>query len=125
MMAIGAGYSLKAVLAVLRANWQMPSRSGSRTLRSRLRGGFLPSRSAAAEASATATAAPSRSDSTTRSNSGDFANSCTDSGSPESIKLSAFSTPIRRGRRCVPPAPGSSPSFTSGRPTFAVASATR
>ena len=28
--------------------------------------------------------------------------------------LSAASTPMRRGRRCVPPAPGSSPSFTSG-----------
>ena len=37
----------------------------------------------------------------------------------------AFSTPIRRGRRCVPPAPGSRPSLTSGRPTFADATATR
>src|SRR2546427_363516 len=39
--------------------------------------------------------------------------------------LSAASTPIARGRRCVPPAPGSSPSFTSGSATEAVADATR
>ena len=125
MIEIGAGYSLKAVLAVFRANWQSACRSGSFTLRSRARGSGLPSRSAAAEASATATAAPIRSASTTLSNSGDLANRATGNGSPDNITLSAPSTPIRRGRRCVPPAPGSRPSFTSGRPIRAVASATR
>ena len=33
---------------------------------------------------------------------------------PDTIMLSAVSTPTTRGRRCVPPAPGSRPSFTSG-----------
>ena len=33
--------------------------------------------------------------------------------------------PIRRGRRCVPPAPGMSPSLISGRPNFAEGTATR
>ena len=36
--------------------------------------------------------------------------------SPEVIISSAFAGPTMRGRRCVPPAPGSRPSFTSGRP---------
>ena len=35
---------------------------------------------------------------------------------PLVIISSAFSTPTMRGRRCVPPAPGSRPRFTSGRP---------
>ena len=46
-------------------------------------------------------------------------------GSPVTIILSAFSGPIRRGRRWVPPAPGNRPSLTSGRPTRAPATATR
>ena len=33
-----------------------------------------------------------------------------------------FWMPIRRGRRCVPPAPGSRPSLTSGRPILALGS---
>ena len=33
---------------------------------------------------------------------------------PDTIMLSAVSTPTARGRRCVPPAPGSRPSLTSG-----------
>ncbi len=41
---------------------------------------------------------------------------------PTSRPLAAISaaatTPARRGRRCVPPAPGTMPSFTSGRPKF-------
>ena len=37
---------------------------------------------------------------------------------------SAFSTPATRGSRCVPPAPGSRPSFTSGTPNFADGTAT-
>ncbi len=46
-------------------------------------------------------------------------------GAPETIMLSAASTPMARGRRCVPPAPGSSPSFTSGSATCAPTAATR
>ena len=46
-------------------------------------------------------------------------------GSPERMKPRAFSAPTRRGRRCVPPAPGSRPSFTSGRPTGAFGAMTR
>ena len=38
-------------------------------------------------------------------------------GSPERIIAAAFSMPTRRGRRCVPPAPGMSPSLISGRPS--------
>mmetsp|Transcript_9434 Transcript_9434/g.31183 ORF Transcript_9434/g.31183 Transcript_9434/m.31183 type:complete len:249 (-) Transcript_9434:213-959(-) len=44
---------------------------------------------------------------------------------PLRMRLSAFSAPTSRGSRCVPPAPGSSPRWTSGKPTFAVFSATR
>jgi len=46
-------------------------------------------------------------------------------GSPLVISFSAAAAPISRGARCVPPAPGSSPSFTSGRPSFAAGSSTR
>ena len=35
---------------------------------------------------------------------------------PVSIRSSAFWRPMRRGSRCVPPVPGSSPRVTSGRP---------
>jgi len=46
-------------------------------------------------------------------------------GSPPTIILTANSGPTARGSRCVPPAPGSRPSFTSGRPSFASFVATR
>ncbi len=36
---------------------------------------------------------------------------------PWSMYISAIWTPMRRGRRCVPPPPGKSPISTSGRPT--------
>ncbi len=39
--------------------------------------------------------------------------------------FSAGAAPIRRGSRCVPPAPGSSPSFTSGKPSRAAGAAMR
>ena len=39
--------------------------------------------------------------------------------------FNALSSPMRRGRRCVPPAPGRSPSLTSGRPSDASGAATR
>ncbi len=41
------------------------------------------------------------------------------SGSPLSMISSAGCAPIKRGRRCVPPAPGMRPSLISGKPTFA------
>ena len=41
------------------------------------------------------------------------------------ISSTAAATPVSRGRRCVPPAPGTMPSFTSGRPSFASATAMR
>ena len=39
--------------------------------------------------------------------------------------LERRSGPTMRGRRCVPPAPGNRPRFTSGRPHFAEGTATR
>ena len=46
-------------------------------------------------------------------------------GSPPTIILTASSGPTARGSRWVPPAPGSRPSFTSGRPSLASLVATR
>ena len=46
-------------------------------------------------------------------------------GVPERMTSSAFSTPMSRGSRCVPPAPGMSPSLISGRPHFADGTAMR
>ena len=43
---------------------------------------------------------------------------------PPAIHSSALSAPTRRGRRDVPPNPGSKPSFTSGSPTMAFVDAT-
>ena len=43
---------------------------------------------------------------------------------PPAIHSSALSAPTRRGRRDVPPNPGSKPSFTSGSPTMAFVEAT-
>ncbi|KWC10610.1 hypothetical protein WL46_00925 [Burkholderia ubonensis] len=44
---------------------------------------------------------------------------------PDSIRSSAAFAPISRGARCVPPAPGSRPSVTSGSPSFAPGTASR
>ncbi len=44
---------------------------------------------------------------------------------PLKMISSARGSPISRGRRCVPAAPGIRPSFTSGRPIFALGTATR
>ena len=43
----------------------------------------------------------------------------------EAVISTAFATPASRGSRCVPPAPGMSPSLTSGCPTRAEGTATR
>ena len=44
---------------------------------------------------------------------------------PDVIRSIDAAMPIRRGRRCVPPAPGMMPTVTSGRPTKAWLSITR
>ncbi len=41
------------------------------------------------------------------------------------VPSAKIGTPAMRGMRCVPPAPGRSPSFTSGVPTFAEGTAIR
>ena len=46
-------------------------------------------------------------------------------GLPVAVISRASFSPATRGRRCVPPAPGSRPSFTSGTPSFADGTATR
>ena len=71
------------------------------------------------------TAAATTSCSTTRSSNRVVAILLAVTLSPLRIRLSAGSRPMRRGRRCVPPAPGRSPSLTSGSPSFASAWATR
>ena len=51
--------------------------------------------------------------------------SAAETGAPVTIIRSAIAGPTARGRRCVPPPPGSSPSFTSGWPSFVPGAATR
>ena len=51
--------------------------------------------------------------------------SCASIISPVSSSCSARPLPTRRGSRCVPPYPGTSPSFTSGWPNFANSDAMR
>ena len=46
-------------------------------------------------------------------------------GEPLVTMSSALAAPTMRGSRWVPPAPGSRPSLTSGRPSFAEGTATR
>jgi hypothetical protein len=50
---------------------------------------------------------------------------CAEMGSPSEVITAACSIPTRRGRRCVPPAPGNRPSLTSGTPSFAEGTAMR
>ena len=66
-----------------------------------------------------------RSPSITRSRMPCSAASAAPMGVPSTIMASAFSTPARRGRRWVPPAPGGKPSATSGWPTWVFRLATR
>ncbi|KFJ70814.1 3-hydroxyacyl-CoA dehydrogenase, NAD-binding domain protein [Bordetella bronchiseptica] len=46
-------------------------------------------------------------------------------GSPPSTISTAWRAPTRRGKRCVPPAPGSNPSLISGNPSEARGDASR
>ena len=72
-----------------------------------------------------ARAAASRSPSTTRSTSPSAAASLAGTRRPDAMSAMARATPTSRGKRCVPPAPGMMPSFTSGSPTVAPSAASR
>ena len=86
---------------------------------------FLNGRFSATTRSAKATAPARRSSPTTSSTMPISLALGARTGSPLTIILSAASTPATRGNRCVPPAPGRSPSLTSGSPTCPAATATR
>ena len=120
----GAGKFFAIALTVLRANWKYASALGCVTFRSRTSGSGRLSATDLAKAIAPA----SRSPSITLSNSfcpGSDASTSLFTGSPLTIMLSAVSTPSTRGRRCVPPAPGIRPIFTSGSATGTPGAPTR
>ena len=119
---MGAGSRGRALPSLARAAAHRAARLGSSSGRSRALGGGLV---AVATEAATSMAAGSGSPSTTRSSSRVSARATAGTGSPVVIISIARSTPTRRGRRWVPPAPGMRPSLTSGRPSFASALATR
>ena len=118
----GAGYGPAPVATEFRANWRNASACGSWTLRSRRR---LRGRFSATTFSARARAASTTSPSVTTSISAEPLKSEAGAVSPDRIMFSARSRPTARGRRWVPPAPGSSPSLTSGKAMRASARATR
>jgi len=72
----------------------------------------------AAMRAAKATASASRSPSATASMMPSSRALPARTGSPDTIILSAGPRPISRGRRSIPPAPGTMPILTSGRPTW-------
>ncbi len=118
----GAGKFFDVAPTVLRANCRNASDCGSFTLRSRTRlSGSLSATTLSASAIAAATGSPS----TTSSNSAVPFSLAAGTVAPETIMLSAASRPITRGSRWVPPAPGNSPSFTSGSAICASDLATR
>mmetsp|Transcript_20579 Transcript_20579/g.64289 ORF Transcript_20579/g.64289 Transcript_20579/m.64289 type:complete len:503 (-) Transcript_20579:5-1513(-) len=89
------------------------------------REGSTPSASASANpTAASATPSPSTA-ATTSSARPSLAASAAPSGAPLVMILIAGAQPMRRGSRCVPPAPGSSPRWTSGSPHFAALDMTR
>ena len=90
------------------------------TARSPVRRGGWPARSRAM-----AIAAAVRSPLTTRSTMPSDNASAAVTMRPLAISSTAAAGPARRGRRCVPPAPGTMPSFTSGRPSLASGAAMR
>ena len=117
----GAGYPLATAATLLRANCRNASASGWVTLRSRTIG------SGRREATrfAKATAPARRSPSITSSKRPVLASIVAGTVAPETIKLSAVSRPSTRGSRCVPPAPGIRPIFTSGSEICVEGAATR
>ncbi len=106
---------------VLRAKARKPGARGS------FKGMFRTSGRGRASATfpAKATAPSSRSPSMRASKSFVPASFSEGTGVPEAIMLTAASIPTTRGNRCVPPAPGRSPSFTSGSAIWAPGEATR
>ena len=120
MMYVGASWPLCVFLMPCRA-WVNSSGVPPSTLRSLTRGRGRVS----AMPSANLTAPASRSPSTISSTRPSSLASVALMGLPDSIISRAFCAPTTRGRRWVPPAPGSTPSFTSGRPICASLLATR
>ena len=86
--------------------------AGSLSVRSLVLGCGPPCRRATSAANATA---PGTRSSTMRSRRPDCSASAALTGRPDTIIVSAVSTPTSRGRRCVPSAPGMMPRFTSGQ----------
>jgi hypothetical protein len=86
---------------------------------------FLSGRFSASAVSANATPAAVRSPSTISSIKPTRSASSAPIGSPLTIIWRAFCGPTTLGSRCVPPAPGRRPSFTSGRPKRAPFTPTR
>ena len=87
---------------------------GCSTFRLRTSGSGRSSATRLANASAASTSDRRRPACRTASGPAPCASSSLFTGSPLTIMFSAVSTPSTRGRRCVPPAPGIRPSFTSG-----------
>ena len=122
----GAGKFLAIPLTMLRANWKYASPSGC--LHGRLRTSGSGRASATLRAKARASSGKDSGEAAILSNSfwpGTAPMNSLLTGSPLTIMLSAASTPTTRGRRCVPPAPGSRPSFTSGSATLQPGAAIR
>ncbi len=100
----------------------LPRTAASLSSRSRI---FFSGRFSFSTFSAKATPAAVRSPSTISSIRPALSASSARIGSPLTIIDRPFSTPTTRGSRCVPPAPGRRPSFTSGRPKRASFTPTR
>mmetsp|Transcript_27940 Transcript_27940/g.88997 ORF Transcript_27940/g.88997 Transcript_27940/m.88997 type:complete len:262 (+) Transcript_27940:1871-2656(+) len=96
--------------------------SSEERLRARLPSRAPSMRDAAASRSRSSSSPPAGTTSSTRPMSWASAGP---SGRPEVMTLMACLTPTSRGRRCVPPAPGRMPSFTSGSESVAPSAATR
>ena len=117
------GSPWRRAATVLRANWKKPRRSDARTVgRARACSGTLRRRRPRAQARARPRADRRRRSRRTAPCPVELAAGTV---APDTIMLSAVSTPIARGRRCVPPAPGRRPSLTSGSAICAPGVATR
>jgi len=119
----GAGNGPASAFTRARAAARKAAASGCSTWRSRTFGSGRTSAIRRANASAPSTR--SEPAGSTSSNSSVPASFSDATGVPVTIMFSAVSRPSTRGRRCVPPAPGSRPSFTSGSAICAPGSATR
>ena len=119
----GAGNCCARACASARARASSPSASGCATCSARTVGSGRRSATVRAKAAAASTRSVPAGKMASKSC---VSASCSDStGVPVTIICSARSSPTARGRRWVPPAPGSKPSLTSGRAIWAPGSATR